>query len=116
MPRSIPALFMVVLGAVLASCGGSSDTSESNPAEAPTGQTAATQAPQARPGFGGVIAVSELVVGDNRFSLGIIDNASGQPVPDAQVRFRFFTVQGSQGTLKSEAEGRFIAPARDAGV
>jgi hypothetical protein len=63
-----------------------------------------------------VIATSELAVGRNRFLLGIIDNATGQPVPDAQVRLRFFTLQGNQGTLKTEAEARFIAPARDAGV
>jgi hypothetical protein len=106
-------LVLVALGAILASCGGSSD---SNQVAAPMAQSTATQAAAPKSPFGGVVAVSELVVGENRFSLGIIDNASGQPVPDAQVHFRFFTVQGNQGTPKSEAEGRFIAPARDAGV
>ena len=113
MPRPIVMLFLIALGTVLASCGGSSEPKQ---VETPAGQAASTQAAPPRTGHGGVVAASDLVVGENRFSLGIIDNDSGQPVPDAQVRMRFFTVQGNQGTLRAEADGRFIAPARDAGV
>lgn len=66
--------------------------------------------------FAPVVAVSELAVGQNRFGLGIIDNATGQPLPDAEVHFRFFTLQGNQGTLRFESDPTFVAPARDAGV
>ena len=77
--------------------------------------TAATRTAASQP-FAPVVAASELVVGANRFSLGIIQQETGQPLPDAQVHFRFFTVQGNQGTLRSETDARFVAPARDAGV
>jgi hypothetical protein len=66
--------------------------------------------------FAPTIAVSELAVGDNRFALGIVDQQSNRPVADARVTLRFYTLQGNQGTLRSESEARFIAPARDAGL
>lgn len=113
MPRPTHLLFLVALGLVLAACGGSSD---SNEAAAPTAPATGAAAAAPTTGYGPVVAASELVVGENRFVLGIIDNATGQPLPDATVHFRFFTLQGNQGTLKSEADARFIAPARDAGV
>lgn len=108
-------MFLVVLGVVFAACGGSSDSKQAAaPSSAPAGQ--ATAAAQQRTGFAPVGAASELAVGENRFLLGIIDNASGQPVPDANVRFRFFALQGNQGVFKSETDATFVAPARDAGV
>jgi hypothetical protein len=117
--RSVALGALVLLLASSLGCG--TDDKEAAPSGQPSSgaqrtAASATQASQPRTGFGGVVAASELVVGENRFVFGIIDNATGQPVPDAQVRFRFFTVQGNQGTLKSEADGTFIAPARDAGV
>src|SRR5215212_10162836 len=102
MPRTRFSLLLIALGVVFAACGGSS--SETKQATSPSAVAAATQAGQPKTGFSGVFAASELVPGDNRFLLGILDNASGQPVPDATVRLRFFTVQGGQGTLKSEAD------------
>jgi hypothetical protein len=112
MPRPAYVLFLVAFGMVLAACGGSGGSGQTAAPAASTGSPAADQ----RAGFGAVVAASELAVGENRFSLGIIDNATGQPLPDADVHLRFFTLQGNQGTLKSESEARFIAPARDAGV
>jgi hypothetical protein len=104
----------VVLGAcalatALVACSGTAPP----PAQPGSGATSAT-APKEP--FAPVVAVSELAVGDNRFALGIIDQATGQPLPDARVRLRFFTVQGNQGTFRSEADAAFVAPARDAGV
>ena len=77
--------------------------------------TAATPSANAQP-FSPVVASSELVVGRNRFALGIIDEQTKLPLPDAQVRFRFFTLKGDQGTLRSEADALFVATARDAGA
>jgi hypothetical protein len=113
MLRKTLLLILFAGGMVLAACGGSSDSDQAA-APLPTATSDAGQSPTT--GYGPVVAASELVVGDNRFSLGIIDNATGQPVPDAKVHLRFFTLQGNQGTLKSEADAAFIAPARDAGV
>lgn len=95
--------------------GGKTGTSSSaSPAAGQGGSPAAGQA-NANP-FSPVVASSELVVGQNRFALGILDNGTRLPLPDAQVRFRFFTLVGNQGTLRSEADARFVAPARDADI
>lgn len=109
---------MMVLAATLAACGGSSNagTTTARPATVTAPSTAATQARADAPPFAPVVASSELVVGYNRFTLGIIDQKTGQPVPDAEVKLRFFTVQGNQGTPRFEGAARFVAPARDAGV
>lgn len=111
--RSVSTALAVGLGALLVACGGSSD---SKPAASSPTAGAATAAAQQRTGFAPVVASSELVVGENRFLLGIIDNGTGQPAPDARVHLRFFTLQGNQATFKSESDATFIAPARDAGV
>lgn len=103
-------LLALAAAVLIAACGSDEDKGTSAPA-ATTPAAADTKAP-----FAPVVATSELAVGPNRFSLGIIEQAKGTPLPDAQVRFRFFTLQGNQGTLRSEADARFIAPARDAGI
>src|SRR3712207_5259533 len=113
MLRSTYLLFLVACGVVLAACGGSSDPDQ---AAAPGASATSAAASTPGTGYGPVVAASELVVGRNRFVLGIIDNATGQPLPDATVHFRFFTLQGNQGSLKSETDATFIAPARDAGI
>jgi len=115
-PRQLfftPAL--LAAGIVLAACGGSEKSASSAATATAAPRAAATQASAQQP-FAPVVAASELVVGENRFSLGIIEQSKGQPLPDAQVHFRFFTLQGNQGTLRAEADARFIAPARDAGI
>ena len=68
------------------------------------------------PAFQVVPANAELLVGRNRFVLGVLDGRTGAPLPDAKVHFRFFELQGDQGTLRSEADATFRAPARDAGL
>jgi hypothetical protein len=106
-------LLLALAGIIIAACGGSSDKQASGADGASATGTTAAKADQP---FGPVVASSELVVGSNRFALGIIDNATGNPLPDAAVHFRFFTLQGNQGTLRSEADGTFVAPGRDAGL
>src|SRR5690242_1404633 len=66
-----------------------------------------TPSPQARPsGPTLVLATSELVVGPNRFAVGIID-PSNQPIADAQVTFGFFQLNGSEGVKRAEAPATF---------
>ena len=113
--------FVILAGSALG-LGLGACSSDSGPSDPPAAAPA-TSAPgtpnragaSAQP-FAPVVASSELAVGENRFALGIIDNGTGNPLPDAQVHFRFFTVQGTQGTLRFEADPRFVAPARDAGI
>jgi hypothetical protein len=110
------AALISVIGAAACGSGEKSkpQVAQTGTASAPAG--AATAAPNTGAPFAPVVASSELVVGPSRFALGIIDQATRQPVPDARVHFRFFTLQGDQGTLRFEADPTFIAPARDAGV
>jgi hypothetical protein len=110
-------------GAVLAAalligaCGGSdSDEGKGSGQAAPgtgTAQAGGTAPAQA---FSPVVAMAEPLVGKNRFALGILDGRTGAPLPDATVKFRFFELQGNQGTLRFEADATFRAPARDAGL
>lgn len=104
---ALGAALTVVAGATFVACSGGGANS-GNQAKAAT--PVATQ-------FAPVVAASELVVGQNRFALGIIDQKTGQPVPDAATRFRFLKMESAnQATPKSEADAKFIAPARDAGI
>jgi hypothetical protein len=53
-----------------------------------------------------ILATSELVVGPNRFAVGMVDEAN-QPIVDAQVTFGFYQLSGDQGTKKAEAPATF---------
>jgi hypothetical protein len=53
-----------------------------------------------------VLATSELVVGPNRFAVGIIDEAN-RPIVDARVTFGFFQVSGQEATKRAEAPATF---------
>jgi hypothetical protein len=53
-----------------------------------------------------ILATSELVVGPNRFAVGIVDEAN-RPIVDARVTFGFFQVEGQQATKRSEALATF---------
>ena len=53
-----------------------------------------------------ILATSELVVGPNRFAVGLVD-AANQPIVDAQVTFGFFQLSGDQGTKRAEATATF---------
>lgn len=107
-------LLLLSFGLATAGCGGSSEPSAGG--SGPVALATATRDPAAAP-FSAVVATSELVVGPNRFALGILDEAQNRPIPDAQVRMRFVKLtSANQGTVKAEADGRFIAPARDAGI
>jgi len=53
-----------------------------------------------------VLATAELVVGPNRFAVGIIDEAN-KPMVDASVRFSFFQLAGQEGIKRAEAPATF---------
>src|SRR5687767_487849 len=72
-------------------------------------QTATPPAPTAearRTGPTLIQATSELVVGPNRFAVGIVDEAN-RPIVDARVTFGFFQLVGQEGTKRAEAPATF---------
>jgi hypothetical protein len=75
---------------------------------APTSAPAAGQ-PSAGPGGAPelrlVLANSELVVGQNRFAIAVLEG--GRPVTDAAVKFEFFQLEGQTATKRSEADGTY---------
>ena len=62
-----------------------------------------------------IIASSELVVGANRFVLGIL-GPDGRPIVDARVNLRFFDLNGATAVEKFAAATVSRVPARDAGI
>jgi len=54
-----------------------------------------------------VVSSSELVVGENRFIVGLLDQDT-EEVIDAEVTFRFFKLDGDEQTLKGEAEAKAL--------
>jgi hypothetical protein len=62
-----------------------------------------------------VIATTELVVGPNRFVLGVFDQER-RPIVDAKVHLTFFELAGATATPKFEADAVSRVPARDAGL
>lgn len=93
---------MLLLTFAIAGCGGDSDSSDSENG-GPTGPSASPTG-----NLGAQIVTSMLSVGKNRFALGIIDEAAGEPLLDGDVNFRFFKVAGNQGTLRFEGKARFV--------
>ncbi|MBI4494882.1 MAG: FixH family protein [Chloroflexi bacterium] len=53
-----------------------------------------------------VLPASDLAVGKNRFLLALLDQTN-KPISSAEVRLRFFKLEGGQGTLKGEGEARY---------
>lgn len=117
------------LAALATACGGSSAKNQANSASTRPAASvaAAANAGRATPAVAGaalqpVIASSELVVGPNRFTLGVLDR-NGMPIPDATVHLRFFQLSSApsgsgavQGTLRFEADTTFRSPGREAGL
>ncbi len=65
------------------------------------------ETPAADEQLNAVVASSDLAVGLNRFSLGLITQ-DNELVTDAQIHFRFFKLDGDESTLKSETDATLI--------
>lgn len=98
-PRLRPAWPLLALAVLTgaAACGGSSGQDALFPDVITLGE--GDISPQ--------ITNSTLAVGENRFSLGLLDN-DYSPVLGAQVHLRFFDLNGEEPVMKSEADARFI--------
>lgn len=99
---------VLALAALAVACGG--DESGSSPTEAPTTKSTVAPTAEASPSanLGAQIVTSMLTVGENRFSIGIFDEAAGGPLLDGDMSFRFFKVEAGQGTLRFESEAEFV--------
>jgi hypothetical protein len=62
-----------------------------------------------------VFVTSELLVGDNRFVMGLL-NTDGLPIVGADVTFRFYDLNEGGQVLKSDVAAHSIVPALDAGL
>ena len=86
----VPAVVAIV-ALVGAACGGGG----SGATPVPT-----TTAPQ----IGLTVVSSDLAPGPNRFILGLIDQAQNSQILGAQIHLRFFKLDGTEGSLKAEAD------------
>lgn len=94
----------LVAGLALVGCDGAQSVAPR--AGAPSvGGTGATPSQKAA-GLTPVLATSELVVGRNRFALGLIGD-DNRPLLDAQVHLDFFELSGDTGTKRAEAAATF---------
>jgi hypothetical protein len=91
------------LAVALAGCQGRGTSMGMMPST-PTGMGATPTAGRSGPTV--VLATSELVVGRNRFAVGILDEMN-RPVVEAPVTFGFYQVSGMEGTKRFEAPGTF---------
>lgn len=85
----------------LAACGGSSDDNGDKIVHTPV------NAP-----YLPIVISSDLALGQNRFVMGLIKQDDQTAVVDAKLHMRFFFLQGSQGTLKFEADATAIKVTR----
>jgi len=91
-----PLLALAVLTAT-AACGGSSGQDDLFPDVITLGEG----------DISAQITNSTLAVGENRFSLGLLDK-DNSPLLGAQVHLRFFDLNGEEPVMRSEADARFI--------
>ncbi len=91
--QKVPLAGVILFASALVACGGGGDDNNEGSATASPRQSVAAQ-----------IVSADLGVGPNRFSVGLVDQAQGQPVLDAEnVNLRFFKVlAGDQAQLRSE--------------
>jgi hypothetical protein len=95
------------LASSLALVGLSAACSPPGPELAPT--PSSSPAPRAAPSAGPslTLASSELVVGQNRFALGLL--LDERPLPGASVRLEFFQIAGQTATKRAEAPAVYRA-------
>jgi hypothetical protein len=107
----VAALVMAVL-ALAAACGGDGGGGGATPgAETPSAETLAAETPGAQEQLSAVVVSSDLAVGSNRFSLGLLTQ-DNELVTDAQVTLGFFKLDGDQAEIKSEAEAKTVVVER----
>lgn len=101
-----PALALLALW--LAACTGPGAASPApSPSPATSGGNAVVRSTAAADSFVPILPNSDLAVGQNRFLIALIDDQQKQ-VTDADVHLRFFSLEGDEGTFKTEAPAQLI--------
>lgn len=95
--------FVGLVGGSLVAVAMAGCDNPTSPAPAPQ-QAAAAPARPTGPTL--VLATAELVVGPNRFAVGIIDEAN-KPIVDATASFSFFQLSGQEGVKRAEVPATF---------
>jgi len=112
------ALLTLILLALASGCsakGGPASSSGATTGDSASGRTAAATAVAGAGGVTAQVAASELIVGSNRFVLGLLDTG-GTPIPDATAHFTFYDLSSPQPVVKGETDAAFRAPSREAGL
>ena len=110
--RLLSSASMFALFLLAAACG--SGRSASGIASTPLA-AASVRAAQPTGAVTAEVTSSELVLGQNRFTLGLLDS-TGKPIADAMVRLSFFDLNGAEPVAKSSADATLRAPAREDGL
>ena len=97
--RSVLLLALAALGIAAVACGGSSN---------PSGSQLPDATPQSDAAISPILTNNTLAVGENRFSLMLVDR-DNTPIVDADVDLGFFDLNGDGPVQKSQSSARFIA-------
>src|SRR5688572_22054840 len=99
------------LASGLALVGLSAACAPSRPEPAPTPASSSSPRVASAAGPSLTLASSELVVGQNRFALGLL--LDGRPLPGASVTLEFFQITGQAATKRAEAPAVYRAIGED---
>jgi hypothetical protein len=111
---------LLALVALAAACGGGDDDTD----EATTAPTADGASPTAVPQGAAcdfpvveeeidsqllpLVISSDLAIGENRFQVGLIDQATSQVVPDADLHFKFICFDSEEGSVAFEQDATAV--------
>jgi hypothetical protein len=101
----ILAAVLLVSAALVVACGSGEEEEEAFPNVIRIGEQAITP----------VLPNSEIVVGRNRFIVGLLDE-EGVPIVDAKVHLTFYDLNGAEPVARFEKDAVSRVPARDAGI
>jgi hypothetical protein len=97
--RGVLIVALAALGIATSACGGSSN---------PSGGQLPDATPQGSGDISPILTDHTLAVGENRFSLMLVDQED-TPLLGTDVHLRFFDLTGDEPVLKSQSSARFIA-------
>jgi hypothetical protein len=113
-PRALVASITLTAALGLAACGGGGDDTES-PTSAPSASGGASAAcnqqvvnRQIASEIIPIVVSSDLAVGEERFVVGLIDDATGQPLTGADISLTFYCYDNPDGTEKFTADPEAI--------
>lgn len=108
--RHVTSAFLAIIAGISLACGAAQKgNAKTGPAQ--SSGSAATEASAVT----AQVASSEIVLGPNRFVLGLLDS-SGTPIADATAHLTFYDLSSGQAQTKGDVDAVFRAPSREAGL